>query len=212
MSGLSIEASLRTSSGKGIARSLRRENKIPAIFYGKGVDSVSISVEQASFLKIIKKKGFENTIIDLILKTDEGQNNHKVLVKDLQVDNLKSRIMHVDFYAVSMEQKLMLNIPIVLEGILDISKKGIAIHQSKHSVSVSCLPDNIPENIIIDISVLDVNDSVFTRDLSLPDGVSLSDADDIPILHLALETKEIDSEEAEESDEKGVSKEARDKK
>ncbi len=82
MSGLSIEASLRTSSGKGIARSLRREDKIPAIFYGKGIDSVSISVEKVGFLKIIKKKGFENQIIDLILKTDVKQDNHKVLIKD----------------------------------------------------------------------------------------------------------------------------------
>ncbi len=123
--------------------------------------------------------------------------------------------MHIDFYAVSMNQKLTLNIPIVLEGALDISKKGGVIHQSKYSVSVLCLPDNIPENIIIDISGLDVNDSVFTRDLSLPDGVSLNDADDISILNMALEAKEIESdegsEEAEESEEatdKGEEKKA----
>ena len=148
---------------------LLRENKrIPAVYYGSKTASTPISLDLREFSKVLKEAG-ETTIISL--ETDGGV--LETLIHDVQIDPVNNLPIHVDFYVVEKGQKVEVDIPIEFEGVAPaVKNKGGVLVKVTHHITVSADPNNIPHEIIVDISGLEDFDSqIFIRDIVLPPGV-----------------------------------------
>ena len=168
---LTLAAELREDKGKGASRRLRREGKIPAIIYGAGKEPLSIQVEQNIITNMSNKEEFYAHIINITI----GDQVEKVVVKALQRHVYKPQIDHADFLRVDENQKLKARIPLHFLGddkAPGVKKGGLLSHDLV-DVEVSCLPKNLPEFIEVDVSALEVGDSVHLSDLQLAEGIEL---------------------------------------
>ncbi|HEY7531075.1 MAG TPA: 50S ribosomal protein L25/general stress protein Ctc [Gemmatimonadota bacterium] len=170
-----VEALRRDRTGKGAARSARRGGRIPAVLYGHGEESLALSVDGRRFERLLHEISVENTLLDLAL---DGQPALKVLVREIQRHPHRDEILHVDFFHVSMQEKITLEVPVVLVG----TPRGVRLHggildHSMRDIEVLCLPSDIPEKVEIDVGELEIGQSVRISDLSIPNVQILGDAD-----------------------------------
>ncbi len=169
-----LAAETRSDMGKGVARKLRAAGKVPAVIYGHGETTRSLTLDAHELQLLFGKVHWENTLITL----DIGGESVSTLVREVQKHAFKSDILHVDFYQIHANEKLEVEIPIRLVGTPAGIKLGGMLSQMINDLMVSCLPANIPDHIDVDISHLDLNDAVHVSDLKLPEGVeSVIDAD-----------------------------------
>jgi large subunit ribosomal protein L25 len=178
MEQVNLEGFLRTSSGKGQARALRRAGNIPAIFYGPDTEATSISVPRMALEKILKKQTSENTLYQLTIKGNEQEIVKTVMLKDLQKNPLDRELLHADFLEVSLTKKIDVTVPLKVVGKSLAVEKGGILQEVSRELEIRCLPTQIPNYLEVDISGLtDIGDSLHVQDLKLPEGVQvLSDA------------------------------------
>lgn len=155
-----LEAKKRTDGKRSYIRSIRSEGNIPGVLYGKNVNSCAIFVNAADFIKTIRDEG-RNALITL--KVDGER--FTALLRDIQKDPLRSEIVHVDFQAVDMSTEVELDVNVHLIGEAAGVKDGGVLHQSLHELSIRALPTNIPPSIDIDISHLQVGDTLTVGDI-----------------------------------------------
>lgn len=183
-----IKADTRSSTGKGIARKLRRDGKIPAVLYGRNIDSLLITLSSSDWEKTTRHTK-RNIIFDMEIHGGQGVENRPVMVKDIQRDALGTNILHIDFLQVSMERTVEVEVSIHLKGKAKGEVLGGIVDVHLRSIRVECLPTQIPEEIAIDISDLDIGDSVHVSDISLP-GVTLVEQGEVSILSVIPPTVE----------------------
>ena len=179
-----LQASARTLQGKKL-RMLRKEGVLPAVVYGPKETALSISLTQKDFEKLFAKTG-ESTLISL---TGLGEAKD-VLVHDVSYDPVSGSIIHVDFYAIEKGKTLTLDVPIEFEGEAPALKSGSAmITKVLHEIEVECLPSNLPQHIVVDISTLtEIGSVIHVRDIVVPTGVTFSaDPDDVVVVVSAAE-------------------------
>lgn len=183
-----IEATVRQDIGKGASRRLRREANVPGVVYGGGKDPVSLTVEHKLIAKSLENEAFYSHI--LTLKT--GSDSERVILKDVQRHPFKPRIMHVDFQRVRADEKLHMYIPLhfigadVAPGVKD---SGGMISHIINDVEVSCLPDNLPEYLEVDLTNMQLNQILHLSDIPLPKGVeivALAHGDDKPVVSIHM--------------------------
>ncbi len=194
-----IRADKRVLTGKNVARKIRGAGSIPAVLYGGNVEPVSITISAKDWEKITRRMK-RNVILDMEIHGGEVVESRPVMVKEIQRNGLGTRIMHIDFYNVSMEKTVEVEVPIHLSGKAKGEVLGGIIDVHLRSMKVECLPGQIPEEIVIDMSELDIGDSVHVSDISLP-GVKLVEHGDVAILSVippAVEEKKAGVEEAAE--------------
>ncbi|MGH7571955.1 MAG: 50S ribosomal protein L25/general stress protein Ctc [Gemmatimonadota bacterium] len=163
----SITAQRREETGKGAARTHRRAGRVPGILYGHGEESVSLSVDERELSRLIHSISVENTIVDL--EIGDGA-SYKVLIRELQQHPFRNEMIHVDFFHVAMDEKIYVEIPIVLLGTpVGVKNKGGVVDHSLRELEVYCLPGNIPEKVEVDISNLDIGESIHVSELSISD-------------------------------------------
>ncbi|MBN1211908.1 MAG: 50S ribosomal protein L25 [candidate division Zixibacteria bacterium] len=163
MKEISLTANLRNERGKGSARRTRSEGKIPGIVYGPEIDPVSIAIDEKVFRSAIKLST-SGTIFNLDV---DGKEN-KVVVRDIQRDPVTSRVIHVDFHAISMNRPINIAIPIKFIGIpRGVKTDGGIMNAPMRELEISCLPVNIPDALEIDVTDLGIGDSVHVKDLSI---------------------------------------------
>ncbi|OPY01332.1 MAG: 50S ribosomal protein L25 [Syntrophorhabdus sp. PtaB.Bin047] len=192
-----IKADRRSATGKGVARKARAAGKIPAVLYGGGVDPVSITISSKDWDKITRHMK-RNVILDMEIHGGASIENRPVMVKEVQRDGLGTKIMHIDFLQVSMEKTVEVEVPIHLTGKSKGEVLGGVIDVHLRSIKVECLPGQIPEEIVIDMTELDIGDSVHVSDIALP-GVKLIEHGDVAILSVVpptVEEKKVATEEA----------------
>ncbi|MDQ1333424.1 MAG: large subunit ribosomal protein, partial [Thermodesulfobacteriota bacterium] len=114
MHQLKLAAHERDTKGKGAARKLRKMNKLPAIFYGPRTQPIMLTVNYPEFERITKMSGYENAILDLHITSSRGEETRKAMVKELTIDPVKNTCLHADFYEISMDQEITVDIPIHL--------------------------------------------------------------------------------------------------
>ncbi|HHY22301.1 MAG TPA: 50S ribosomal protein L25/general stress protein Ctc, partial [Bacilli bacterium] len=141
----------------------RKEGKIPAVLYGKETESTAVAVDEREFLKTVRKVG-RNGII--MLTVGEGQPGHQVLVHDMQIDPLKGNVKHIDFFEVDMNQEIEADVAVVLEGDAPGAREGGVVTQLLHEITVRSLPNEIPEGFTVDISNLNIGDTILVKDLA----------------------------------------------
>lgn len=173
-------------------RQLRREGKIPATVYGKGMDSYSISLEKKLFTQLYNDKNLQ--LLNLV---KNGQ-NHSVLLKHVQSDPLSREILNVEFLQIKDDQKVTLSIPFILENESPAVKTGGVLLQFIDEIEVECFPKDIPDKIVYDISKIEsVDVSVTIGELEYPKGVVPLLSSDTPVVKVAT-TKEESAETTQE--------------
>jgi len=197
METMALRASARKTSGKGPARRARTSGLIPAIFYNPQAESLMLTVSAADMKNILKKKD-ENIFITLQIE-DEGKSRDRMsIIKDIQMDPLTGQIIHIDFYEISMDHKLTVDVPVHFDGLLEGVELGGELQIMKREVSVSCLPSLLPDHISVDISSLKVGEALRVRDIPLTEGMTILESEDA-ILAMVSVTREAMKSEAEEA-------------
>ncbi len=164
MKEISISASRRESLGKGPARQARMAGNIPAVVYGPEIEPIPVAVEERSFRAAMKTSGGSSSIINLDV---DGAVN-KVIVREIQRDPVTSRIVHLDFHAISLTKPLHISIPIHLTGTpRGVKTDGGIMQTTMRELEISCLPTDIPEELTIDVSDLGIGDSIHVSDISI---------------------------------------------
>lgn len=183
-----IKADKRNSKGKGVVRKLRAAGRIPGVLYGTHVEPVSITVSARDWENITRHMK-RNVIFDMEISDGAAIDKRPVMVKEVQRDGLGVNVLHIDFFQVSMEETVEVEVPIHLKGKAKGEVLGGIIDVHLRSIRVECLPSQIPEELTLDITELDIGDSIHVSDLSLP-GVKLVEHGDIAILSIIPPTVE----------------------
>jgi len=206
MPQLSLAAQVRADTGKGAARRLRRNDQVPAIFYGPNSQPVMLAVKYLDLKTLLKSTSSENVIFQLQIESERGRENKTVMLKELQTDPIKPVYYHADFYEISMDKEITLNVPVHLVGTPAGASKGGILQHVKRDLAVSCLPGNIVEFLDVEVSALDIGDAVHVRDIVLPAGLKTAEEGDITIAvvtapHVVAEKVEevVEGEKAEEA-------------
>ena len=167
---ITLNAEVRTR-GKHNSRSLRREQKIPAVIYGPKVENMNIWVSEIELTKYNKKK-FENTIF-VLNSGDSKIKSLKVLKKDVDIHPVSRRPTHVDFYALDMTKAVRVEVELRFEGKAIGLKDGGILNTVRRTIEVECLPTAIPEFFTLDITNLGVGDSLHASDVVAPEGIKI---------------------------------------
>jgi large subunit ribosomal protein L25 len=178
MAQVTLAAQVRKAKGKGAARKLRRDKKVPAVFYGPKASPTLLSVSYSDLQALIKSTTSENIILQLQIQSDRGVESHAVILKELQSDPIKPVYYHADFYEIAMDKELTLDIALDLVGTPAGVVKGGMLQHVKRELQVSCLPGNMVESIQVDVSALDIGDAVHVKDIALPPGITSLEGED----------------------------------
>lgn len=163
-----ISAKERTGLGKSAAVKLRKTGRIPAVMYDRHGKSVLLDVEEREFMKL-----FKTVTESTILKVHVGDKDHEVFIKDFQHNIVDDKIKHVDFYEVERGKTLRTKVKIKLQGSAEGVRHGGVLEAGIPELEVECLPKDLPPRIIVDVSALDVNQSLHVRDIKLPEAVTV---------------------------------------
>jgi large subunit ribosomal protein L25 len=205
MAHVALTAQSRKGTGQGAARTLRRQALIPAVFYGPEVEPVHLSLNYRDLEKLIKTGAGENVIIDLAIETGESTLSHRAMLKEIQLDPVKQTILHVDLYEISMDKKIEVEVPITLTGTAKgVSDEGGILQQVSRTLEISCLPDNIPDAFELDVTDLNIGDSLHVSDLKIPQDIEVLVEGELTIATVVPPTKveEIEPEVPEEEEER----------
>lgn len=172
----------RENTGKGVARKLRAAGRIPGVCYGAGAETKPIQLDPRALDQVIHSSAAGiNTLIDL--KGPEGLGGKLVLVKELQRDPVRGHLLHADLYEVDVKKAIHVSVPIHVSGTpRGVIQEGGILDMVLREIELSCLPRSIPEELRLDVSELDVGDSLHVRDLALPEGVTLLSDGDLSVL------------------------------
>jgi large subunit ribosomal protein L25 len=192
-----LAVEMREGTGKGHARKLRASGKVPAVIYGHGKDSLALSFDPDALEKILKtSEAGANTLIGL-----EGASvisGRTVLVKELQRDPVQGYVLHADLFEVDPEERISVSVPILVVGIPEgVSMGGGILDHALREVELYCLPSAIPDALEIDVSALELGDSLHVRDLVVAQGVDLRTHEDLPIVSVVLPRVEEEPEPVE---------------
>ena len=171
---VSLAAAPREKTGKGAARQARFQKKIPAVIYGHGRETQPLAVDALALEQALTGVEPESTIIELAI---DGK-KVKALIREIQRHPLRPDIIHVDFYEIHAEEKVTLKVPVHLVGAPDgVRNAGGVLDQVTREVEIEVLPENIPDRVELDVTVLKIGDSLHVRDLHIPNATMLTQND-----------------------------------
>ncbi len=198
MDFLNISANQRTTRGNGPARVLRREGQIPAILYGPDNEPTSIAVNTHELEILLKSSTSGQVFVKLSI---DGVGERKALLKELQRHPVSGQYIHADFYEVAMDRKIRALVPVTTRGKSQGVEMGGMLQIIRRELEVLCLPDDIPETIEIDITELDMGESVHVEDIPLEGDVEIPHEVNFTILTILSGRKAEDEDVAEEGEE-----------
>ena len=194
---VTLVAEPRAGRGKGEARRLRRDGRVPAIAYGSGLDATAVSVDALELYHALRTDAGLNALIRLQLDGD----THLTLARELQRHPVRRDIMHVDFVGVDRERKVTVDVPLHLQGDAPGADEGGVVDQVLFSVSVEVLPLEVPDELTLDISDMEMGDVKRLGDVALPVGVELLEDPDRTVVSVSAPTFEATEEEVAEGEE-----------
>ncbi len=205
---IELNVKTREGKGKGVARKLRAENQVPAIVYGKKIDPVMVSVDIAEFDKIIRENGTTGLFLDLKVEGN-GSKKRVVMVKDIQMDVFGREYRHIDFHEIDMEAKVTVTVPVEIIGEAAGVKEGGMLQIIRRELDILCKPENTPEAINVDVTELQIGDSLHVESLDLDDAIEIPHELDFTIVTVVPPASSgSEEEEGEEEGEEGEAAEA----
>lgn len=188
MERIDLETQLREEKGKQLVKQLRKQGFIPAVMYESGKDSLGLKVSEKEFVKVISTKAGTNVIINLKISakpktspaakggpasTGKTRKDKTVMIKEIQKEPVHGNILHVDFNEISLTETLKVQVRVEPKGEPLGLKEGGTLERIIHEVDVECLPTEIPEKLEIDVSNLNIGDSVFVKDIIVSPGIKI---------------------------------------
>ncbi|MFV2007147.1 MAG: 50S ribosomal protein L25 [Longimicrobiales bacterium] len=195
-----LAAVKRGETGKGAARKIRSAGRVPAVVYGKDLDAMSLTVDGREALRLFQSISVENTIVRLAI---EGEEEMDILVREVQSHPFRTELIHVDFYQIQKGVAIEVDIPVVLGGTSEGVRTGGGImDQTIHEIRVKCIPSLIPPSFEVDVTSLEVGDSLHVSDITIDEDVELITDLEQTICTVAL-PKVVEVDEPEEELEEG---------
>ena len=184
-----LNVEIRDQAGKGVARKLRAAGRIPGICYGKHDAPVAVSLEASALRRLLAASDAGlNTIISI---TGGGDLSGKqVLVRELQRDPVRGDYLHADFYTVDVTKTVDISVPIHIIGkATGVEFGGGVLDQALRELDLTCLPLAIPKEIVVDVTAIELGQSLHVRDIALPEGVELRSDGDLSVLSVVAASK-----------------------
>ncbi len=196
---IELKAKIRTTVGNGPARVMRRQGQIPAVLYGPETEPVMLAVTVNDLEQVLKEGKSGQVVLNLVIQNGETS-TRPAMIKELQTHPLSRNFLHVDFYEVAMDRKINVNIPVVTTGKSKGVEDGGILQLVRRELEVLCLPFDIPEMIEIDISDLEIGDSIHVSDVSLKGDVEILEDAHFAIVTVLSPILEVEEEEIEEEE------------
>jgi large subunit ribosomal protein L25 len=207
MAGIFMEAEPRTEVGKGENRRLRASGRIPGVLYGGDKGTLALSLDPKAIVGIIRSHGGVNTIFELGVRGSKGKEN--VMIRDYQIEPVGHNLLHADLIRVAMDKELTLDVAIELTGTaVGVKQSGGMLDFVTRAVSISCLPKDIPETIVADVSHLELGRYLRALDLKLPAGVKLVSEGNVVVAHCVAPKAEEEAKPAEAAPVEGAAEAA----
>jgi large subunit ribosomal protein L25 len=179
---IELKTNNRTTIGNGPARRLREKGLIPAVLYGPGTESVLLSVTIRDIDMILKKGRIGQALLNLVIPNNGETSTRTVMVKELQLHPVSRNFLHIDFYEVAMDRKIMVNIPVTTTGKAKGVENGGILQIVRRELEVQCFPLDVPESIEIDITDLDIGDSIHVGDISRQGEIEFLDDEHVTVV------------------------------
>lgn len=167
-----LKAKRRSVIGKSRVKALRRQGELPAVFYGSATGSIPLALSFKEFEAVIHTRAGANVLLTLQIEGEKKPAEHTVIVKEVQHDPVSDTIQHVDLHAISLTERLAVNVPLAVRGESLGVKEGGVLDVVHHEIEIECLPADIPERIEVDVSAMAIGSSIHVRELTFPKGVA----------------------------------------
>jgi large subunit ribosomal protein L25 len=195
---LEIKVKVRKSVGNGPARALRREGKIPAVLYGPKTEPIILSVDIKDIEQILKQGGIGQVLLNLVIQNGKAVTK-PAMIKELQIHPVSGKFLHIDFYEIDMQRKIRVGVPVVTKGKSKGTELGGLLQIIRRELEVLCLPTQIPDAIEIDVTDLDIGDSLHVNEIQLEGNIEI--AADVNFTVVTVLTPKVEIEVAEEEEE-----------
>ena len=204
---IELKTNIRTTVGNGPARRLRQAGQVPAVFYGPKTESVLLSVNKNDLNLIFKKGRISQIILNLVIQNNGETYTRPAMIKELQVHPVSRNYLHIDFYEIDMDRKVTVRVPVVTTGQSVGIERGGILQIIRRELEVQCLPFEVPKAIEIDITDLDMGDSIHVEDIFLDGEVEFFSEANLTVLTMLSPKVEEEPEEEEEAEEEEAEKE-----
>jgi large subunit ribosomal protein L25 len=176
-----VAAEKRTETGKNVNRRLRTRGLIPGVLYGSKKEATPVSVSPKEIGSILRSATGENTLFDL----DLGGSRRKVILKEFQLEPIKGRLLHADFYEVALDKAIEVKVHVELSGVpVGVKVQGGVLDIVTRELEIECLPTDIPEKIVVDVSGLELGKLIRVGELKTPDKVKVLTDPGLVVAHV----------------------------
>jgi len=172
-----LKAKLREDLTRSATRELRKNGQVPAVVYGKDKDAKTVSIDNMELIKTVRDEG-RNAIISLDV---EGDSPVDVMLHEYQMDPIRNELLHVDFYMIDLTEALDVEVSVRLEGEAEGTREGGILQQPLYELQVRAIPSAIPEEIVVDVTELEIGDTITVADLPVSDDYEYLDEEDTPV-------------------------------
>jgi large subunit ribosomal protein L25 len=204
MAEIRLKAKLREEIGKEAVKKIRHQDLVPAVVY-KGNKSQNIKVNSRELWEVLHTKAGENVIISLEVEgAAKSKKARPTIIKEIQYHPIKGNVLHLDLQEISLTEVIEVKVPVAVKGEALGVKEGGVLEHILWEVEVECLPTQIPESIPIDVSALNIGDTIALKDLNVPPEVKLLGDPEAAVIHVAaphveeVEEAPVEGEEAQE--------------
>ncbi len=194
MAQLKISVQERSQIGGNHPRRLRRRGLIPAVLYGGAENSVALALDSGRMKKEVNLL-HENQIVALEIEGGEKARSRSAIIKDIQFDHISGALLHIDFQQISLDEKLIATVAVEAIGdAIGVTRDGGILEHILREIDIRCLPADIPETIEVDVSALEIGDTIHVGDIQLKEGLEVLTEPDISIFTVAAPITEEEAE------------------
>jgi large subunit ribosomal protein L25 len=181
---------MREQAGKGVARQLRRQGKIPAVLYGQE-ECLLLTLDPDGVRKILRSHAAGTALVSLTVTGAKSKTNRTALLRDYQVDPVSGQILHADLFEISMDKPIRVKVPVsVIGGVPQGVKDGGVLHHNLRQLNIECLPSALPDHIEVDASQLGIAQGIHVRELAQREGIRFLDEGDQMVVSVAAPMSE----------------------
>jgi large subunit ribosomal protein L25 len=192
-----LTVQMRTQVGRNAIKRVRKEGLIPGVIYGVGQEPINLEVNRRQLSTVLAHSSSENILLELEIVDGDNKRNSLAMIQEVQHHPIQRQILHVDFHAVSATEKITAEVPIETVGEpIGVKTNGGLLEHNLRDLEVECLPGDLPDRIEVDVSGLDINQSIHVKDLKLPPGVEAVTDGDLTVVAVSAARVEEEPTEA----------------
>jgi large subunit ribosomal protein L25 len=190
-----IDAKVREDVGRQATKRLRKEGFVPAILYAHSMEPTALQIPVRQIRDIIHEASSGNFVVDINIEGGEKGRKEMALLQETQMDPLSKQLLHVDFHGIKAGEDIVAEVAVEAEGNPAGLSEGGILDQILYSLEVTCIPSKLPDSITVDVSALELNDTLHVGDLKLPEGVTATLDAESPVFAVTEPSMEPEPEE-----------------